>query len=278
MTSPLSASPVLSSDIVPTLDSISSVSTSVVTSGAPSPRPADARQEFWSEWAHVRSRLRVWSSRDPFTTSSGSSTPSSSSTPSVTGTSAPELSESSLVSHASEVFRHASLLFAERLAFPTMPARSPQIQTLVSSALHHLASIPPTDAPLNKTLLWALCVIGTECVRPQNRDIIRLRCGDCMREQGVFCGASGMDVLERIWAIEDAGCELTGGEDDVAGLPLLSSLGGQASRWNKAMSMALPLTNINMNIPMEAMPMPSMPMSAASVSASWGMHDLAAFV
>jgi hypothetical protein len=99
-----------------------------------------------------------------------------------------------------------------------------------------------------------------------------------MREQGVFCGASGMDVLERIWAIEDAGCELTGGEDDVAGLPLLSSLGGQASRWNKAMSMALPLTNINMNIPMEAMPMPSMPMSAASVSASWGMHDLAAFV
>jgi Fungal specific transcription factor domain len=280
LASPMSASPIVSSEVIPTVDSIAhsaSVSASIAAA-SPSLRPAstaDARQEFWSEWSHVRSRLRMWSSRDPFASgSTGSSTPLMTSSHLASNTSGPEPSESALVTHASEVFRHAALLFSERLAFPQISSRSGQIQALVSSALHHLSSIPLTDSNgspgLNKVLLWALCVIGTECVRPGDRDVIRLRCGDGMREPGVFGGISGMEVLERIWAAEDAGMDLINSnswEDVESGMPLLSSLGAQASRWKNAvvMGVSTPVSHsLSMNMNM-------------SVSSSWGMGELAAF-
>jgi hypothetical protein len=285
--------PMNSSDGVPTLDSIAgsaptpqSISTAIAAAAAAgkSPRPsgADSRQEFWSEWAHVRSRLRLWSARD----ASGSCTPAHppSTSPNV---SSAEPSESTLVSHASEVFRHASLLFAERLAFPMLDSRSSQIQALVSAALHHLSSIPLYDSAgtpgLNKVLLWPLCIIGTECIRPGDRDVIRLRCGESMREQGVFAGMSGMEVLERVWAMEDSDmkmgiAELNSGSvpEDSDGMPLLSSLGGQAGRWRRAMSLGLNVVSpmpVSMSMDMGV----GLSSSPGMVSTGWQMSDLAAF-
>jgi hypothetical protein len=188
---------------------------------------SDARQEIWSSWSMVRSRVKAWS-RDPL-----SCPPTPLFNHSVTK---PD-NEALLVSHASEVFRHASLLFAERLAFPHIPPSSQQIEHLVSATLHHFSSIPDTSA-LNKVLLWPLMVAGTECLGSQ-RDVIRLRCGDAMRETGFFAGLSGLDVLERVWAADDASWDPQAGMgwENKGHMPLLSSLGGQAGRWRRAMGL-----------------------------------------
>jgi len=190
---------------------------------------SDARQEFWSEWQHVRSRVRLWS-RDPYscppTPSFASQTPRRKSE-----------AEAVLVTHASEVFRNAALLFAERSAMSHIPPTSPQIQQLVSTALHHLSSIPVTSA-LNKVLLWPLMVIGTECVRPGDRDVVRLRCGESLRDAGFFGVLSGLDVLERVWSVDDAAWDPqagTGYENMGDNMPRLGALGGQAGRWRRAM-------------------------------------------
>jgi len=184
---------------------------------------SDARQEFWSEWQHVRGRLRSWSR--------------SSSCPSTPSFNTPKKEqEAVLVSHASEVYRHASLLFAERLAFPSLPPSAPQIQHLVSATLHHLSSIP-ANSIFNTVLLWPLMVVGTECVAPSHRDVIRLRAGDAMRESGFFAHLSGLDVLERVWAADDAGWDAQAGMgwEAKGSMPALTSLGGQAGRWRRAM-------------------------------------------
>ena len=198
---------------------------SVVNDTAPA---TDPRQEFWSEWQHVRTRLRHMS-RDPF---------SCPSTPSFPHGSPKQDGEALLVTHATEVFRHAALLFAERLAFPHIPPSSPQIQHLVTATLHHFSSIPELSA-VNKILLWPLMVVGTECVQPSHRDVIRLRCGEAMRETGFFAGLSGLDILERVWAADDASWDPQAGMgwETKAHIPLLNSLGGQAGRWRRAMCM-----------------------------------------
>lgn len=191
------------------------------------PSSNDARQEFWSEWHHVRSRIRRMS-HDQF---SCPPTPSFSPRTKSEG-------EALLVTHASEVFRHAALLFAERAAAPHLSPSSPQIQQFVTSALHHLSSIPVASA-LNRVLLWPLMVVGTECVRPGDRDIVRLRCGDSMRDPGFFGVLSGLDVLERVWSVDDAAWDPQAGlgyENKGDNMPRLGALGGQAGRWRRAMS------------------------------------------
>jgi hypothetical protein len=193
------------------------------------PPTADARQEFWSEWQHVKSRIRLWS-RDPY------SCPPTPSFAMQTHRGKSE-SEAILVTHASEVFRYAALLFAERNAQPHILPSSPEIQQLVSSALHHLSSIPVSSA-LNRALIWPLMVIGTECISPNNRDVLRLRCGDCMRDAGFFGVLSGLDVLERVWSVDDAAWDHpdTNWESKTNNMPRLSALGGQAGRWRRAMA------------------------------------------
>jgi len=195
-----------------------------------SPAPmADSRQEFWSEWQHVRSRIRLWS-RDPY---------SCPPTPSFAAQTqrAKSDTEAVLVTHASEVFRNAALLFAERSAHPQSPPSSQQIQQYVSAALLHLSSIPVVSA-LNRVLLWPLMVIGTDCVRPGDRDIVRLRCGESLREAGFFGILSGLDVLERLWSLDDAAWDPQAGagwENKGDNMPRLGALGGQAGRWRRAM-------------------------------------------
>ncbi|TLD36622.1 fungal-specific transcription factor domain-containing protein [Venturia nashicola] len=162
----------------------------------------DPRQEFWCEWSHIRSRLVNWN-------------PPSGPQPTMT-----EADHASL-HHISEAFRHAALLYTERLGSPQLPPSSAPIQTLVSAALRHISAIPVTSC-VNKFLLWPVFIAGTECVNKSDRDIIRQRCVEITRESGFWNNMSCLEVLERVWAEDDLG----------KGWELY---GGQAFRWRKAM-------------------------------------------
>jgi hypothetical protein len=140
------------------------------------------------------------------------------------------------VTHAAEAFRQAGQLFAERAAAPLAPAASTGVQALVGAALHHVSSIP-VGSPLHRVLLWPLLVVASDAVRPGDRDVVRLRCPDALREPG-FCGpASGLDVLERVWAVED-GVVAAASAWDVPPTwdgPRVSALGAASARWRSAM-------------------------------------------
>src|SRR5262249_4373537 len=111
----------------------------------------------------------------------------------------------------------------------------PQIQAIVSAALTHISAIP-VHSCVNKFLLWPVFIIGTECVHVTDRDMIRMRCMEIMRESGFFNNLSGLEVLERVWAEDDSG-DGTGFNSNDNGLdvPMLSALGAQAFRWRRAM-------------------------------------------
>lgn len=181
---------------------------------------SDPRHEFWTEWHNIRARLTAWAADPP---NPGGASP--------VATDSDNLS----LQHISESFRHAALLYTERLGSPHLPPSAPQIQAIVSTALQHIAEIP-VNSCVNKFLLWPVFIVGTECVHTADRDIIRMRCVEIMKESGFFNNLSGLEVLERVWAEDDAGEGLmfVKGPDGTQA-PMLSSLGGQAFRWRRAM-------------------------------------------
>src|SRR5207248_1043943 len=77
--------------------------------------------------------------------------------------------------HVSESFRHAALLYLERLANPQLPSSHPSIQNLVNKALYYITSIDSSSG-MAKFLLWPLFITGTECTADYHRSIIRQRC------------------------------------------------------------------------------------------------------
>jgi hypothetical protein len=231
--------------------------------------PADARQEFWSEWTGVRARLRRMS-RDAAAAPAGSTTPgvfpaSPAMRPGmapVVGGGAPSPAKSEAeaeqVTHAAEAFRQAAVLFAERAAAPAPSAMSPPsptsttsaasssasathahgVQQLVAAVMHHVSRVP-TASPLHRILAWPLLVAGSDAARPAHRDLVRLRAPEALREPG-FCGAaSALDVLERVWAADD-GVVMSPPAWDVPATqgwqgPRVSSLGAAAGKWTAAM-------------------------------------------
>jgi len=132
--------------------------------------------------------------------------------------------------HISESFRYAALLYTERLAHPTLPAGSLNFQNLVAQGLFHISQIGITSC-VNKFLLWPLFIVGTECVDPEHRAVVRQRCVEIQRESGFFNNLSGLEVLERVWQDDDEGVD-----GDMQG-PRQGSFGTsqQAFRWRKAM-------------------------------------------
>jgi hypothetical protein len=228
--------------------------------------PADARQEFWSEWTGVRARLRRMS-RDASAAASTAAGAPGSTTPGVfpvspamrpgmapvVGGTSPVKSEAEAeqVTHAAEAFRQAASLFAERAASaagppspsssppsPTSGANSPAVQQLVATVLHHVSRVP-TASPLHRILAWPLLLAGTDAARPAHRDVVRLRAPDALREPG-FCGAaSALDVLERVWAADDGIVAAPAAWDVPATQswqgPRVSSLGAAAGKWTAAM-------------------------------------------
>jgi len=181
---------------------------------------ADSRHEFWTEWHYIRARLAAWEAD-----------PAGGGGPSPVGSDA----DNAEIQHISESFRHAALLYTERLGSPHLPASAPQLQALVATALRHIAAIPVASC-VNKFLLWPVFIVGAECVRPADRATIRMRCVEIMKESGFFNNLSGLEVLERVWAEDDAadGCAFVQAPDG-ADAPMLSALGGQAFRWRRAM-------------------------------------------
>ena len=244
---------------------------SVIVNGTASGNPADARQEFWSEWTGVRARLRRMSREASAAAASSAAGAPGSTTPGVFPASpamrpgmapvvggAPSAArseaEAEQVTHAAEAFRQAAALFAERAAGPAAAAMSPPsttsaspasggagahgVQQLVAAVMHHVSRVPAAS-PLHRIMAWPLLVAGSDAARPAHRDLVRLRAPEALREPG-FCGAaSALDVLERVWAADD-GVVMAPPAWDVPTTqgwqgPRVSSLGAAAGKWTSAM-------------------------------------------
>lgn len=154
----------------------------------------DPRSAFWTEWNDVRVRLQEWEFPSPGDLHSTSCEATSSML-------AMSPAQAALL-HISESFRYAALLYTERLAHPTLPASSLNFQNLVSQGLYHISQIGIASC-VNKFLLWPLFIVGTECVDPEHRAVVRQRCVEIQRESGFFNNLSGLEVLERVWREDD---------------------------------------------------------------------------
>ncbi|KAF1852197.1 uncharacterized protein K460DRAFT_352025 [Cucurbitaria berberidis CBS 394.84] len=158
------------------------------------PQREDPRSAFWTEWNDVRSRLQEWEFPSPGDCHTASCEATSSML-------AMSPAQAALL-HISESFRYAALLYTERLAHPTLPAGALNLQNLVSQGLYHISQIGITSC-VNKFLLWPLFIVGTECVDPEHRAVVRQRCVEIQRESGFFNNLSGLEVLERVWREDD---------------------------------------------------------------------------
>jgi hypothetical protein len=182
----------------------------------------DPRSPFWVEWNDVRVRLQEWEFGAPGENAADNCEASSS-------TLAMSPNEAALL-HISESFRYAALLYTERLAHPALPAGALNFQNLVAQGLFHISQIGITSC-VNKFLLWPLFIVGTECVDPEHRAVVRQRCVEIQRESGFFNNLSGLEVLERVWQDDDEWVDgdMQGSRQGPFGTPQ------QAFRWRKAM-------------------------------------------
>ena len=186
-----------------------------------SPQADDCRSStFWSEWNDIRTRLQEWEF-DARVPSDGCNAASSAL--------ALSPAEAALL-HISESFRYAALLYTERLVHPTQPSSTLNFQNLVAQGLYHISQTGVTSC-VNKFLLWPLFIIGTECVDPEHRAIVRQRCVEIQRESGFFNNLRGLEVLEKTWQEHDEAQEhdAQSGTDDLVGVQ------HQAFRWRRAM-------------------------------------------
>ncbi|PLB44321.1 hypothetical protein P170DRAFT_440628 [Aspergillus steynii IBT 23096] len=169
---------------------------------------------FWAEWFSYRQKLESWSlpshragSHGPFEsapapaviTQAYISPPSS---PSSNSTVAPENMDD--VYHTSEAFRHAAILYTERLAYPDIPSDHPRIQHIVHRTMRHILAVKS-----DVYLLWPLFIVGSECVLETHRTIIQQRCKDISKDSGFLNNLSCLELLEKIWAENPASSELT---------------------------------------------------------------------
>ncbi|KAJ6102737.1 hypothetical protein N7486_005164 [Penicillium sp. IBT 16267x] len=165
---------------------------------------------FWTEWYSLRQRLESWRFDPPSSTSMPSPPPTAATTipswnspnfipdpslsiPSVTYHVAPENLQD--VYQISECFRHAALLYCERLAEPSLPSQHPRIQHLVHLAMHCLRAVQS-----DVYLLWPLFIVGSECVQEDHRAAIRHRCKDISKDSGFVNNLSCLELLEKIWS------------------------------------------------------------------------------
>ena len=194
------------------------------------PAREDPRSAFWTEWNDLRIRLQEWEFGGPGEVPADSCDATSSML-------AMSPAQAALF-HISESFRYAALLYIERLAHPTLPAGAPNFQNYVAQGLYHISQIGITSC-VNKFLLWPLFIVGTECVDPEHRAVVRQRCVEIQRESGFFNNLSGLEVLERVWREDDDWAAIDGSGD----VPMQAPPGPgpfgtlqQAFRWRKAMN------------------------------------------
>jgi len=189
---------------------------------------ADTRSQFWTEWAQVRQALIDWSFDSSYLPNSMRNTAIS--YVSANGMNASMDGKSVAdISNISESFRHASLLYTERLAYPNLPSASPQFQDIVQTALYYIKLVQS-----DVCLLWPLFIVGTEAIREEDRRAIRNRCWEIQKDSGFYNNIKTLELLEVIWDRTDkegrggnVGGTGTGWDD----LPH----GTEAFRWRKEM-------------------------------------------
>lgn len=213
-------------------------------SGAQNRKPSSPA--FWTEWYSLRQRLESWRfdppSGPPFEASLSTQPPSASTfdfntspfvaPPSPTPTYYVANENLRDVYQISECFRHAALLYCERLAEPSLPSQHPRIQHLVRLGMHCLCT-----AQSDVYLLWPLFIVGSECVQEDHRATIRDRCKDISKDSGFVNNMSCLELLEKIW--EQHTDEFSypqyppglGFPLDVGGAPAST----QAFRWSRVM-------------------------------------------
>lgn len=200
---------------------------------------------FWTEWYSLRQRLESWRF-DPPVQASFPSPPLSNShlswssptfipapaTPSVSYQVAPENLQD--IYQISECFRHAALLYCERLAEPSLPSQHPRIQHLVHLAMHCLCAVQS-----DVYLLWPLFIVGSECVQEDHRAAIRSRCKDISKDSGFVNNLSCLELLEKIWADHSDESSYPVYPSEIGSLPPLDGNGSpapsQAFRWSRVM-------------------------------------------
>lgn len=197
---------------------------------------------FWTEWYSLRQRLESWRF-DPPAQTSFPSPPLSTSHVSwnpPTFIPAPAISSMSYqvapenlpdIYQISECFRHAALLYCERLAEPSLPSQHPRIQHLVHLAMHCLCAVQ-----CDVYLLWPLFIVGSECVQDDHRAAIRARCKDISKDSGFVNNLSCLELLERIWAEHSDESSYTLYPSEMDRPPALDgSAPSQAFRWSRVM-------------------------------------------
>lgn len=143
--------------------------------------PAQPQAQFWDEWRSVRQALQSWT-YDPSTLTS---------LPVV-----PAPAQTRDFGYVSEAFRHAALLYTERLASPLLPSSDLRIQSHVSQVLFYVTSL---GSEMGKFLLWPLFIAGSEAVGEVERGVVRERCRAIAKRGGYANNLAGLDVLERVW-------------------------------------------------------------------------------
>ena len=179
------------------------------TTTTPSPRLSSPA--FWTEWFSLRQKLEAWQYLPPgsisFPTGSGTNTAayiSPPSSPSSACVVVPQQYEE--IRHVSEAFRHAAILYSERLAYPELPSCHVRIQNHVQMAMQHITAVQ-SDA----YLLWPLFIAGSESVLASQHEMIRQRCRDLSRDSGFYNNLSCLELLEKIWAESGVGSGLDSG-------------------------------------------------------------------
>jgi len=169
----------------------------------PSPPPSsDPRIQFWTEWRACRHALQTWTF-SPATLLSALH-------PIV-----PTANQIRDFGFVSEAFRHAALLYTERLAAPQLASSHLMFQQHVSQVLFYVTSLGEGGAgegceAMGKFLLWPLFVAGSEAVGEVERGVVRERCRGIARRGGYANNHAGLEVLERIWEGKERGEEMGG--------------------------------------------------------------------
>ncbi|KFY35481.1 hypothetical protein V494_05872 [Pseudogymnoascus sp. VKM F-4513 (FW-928)] len=168
----------------------SSTTTSYIEPPPTPPPSSDPRIQFWTEWRTTRHALQTWTFSP--------STLLASLHPLV-----PSPNQIRDFGYVSEAFRHAALLYTERLAAPHLPTGHITMQQHVSQVLFYVTSLGDgagegCDA-MGKFLLWPLFIAGSEAVGEVERNVVRERCRGIARRGGYGNNQAGLEVLERIW-------------------------------------------------------------------------------
>ncbi|KAJ5246619.1 hypothetical protein N7468_001602 [Penicillium chermesinum] len=199
---------------------------------------------FWAEWHSLRQRLESWRFDPPTSTPIPSPPPSATNTtwpspnfaldptPEVEYYVAPENLQD--VYQISECFRHAALLYCERLAEPSLPSEHPRIQHLVHLAMHCLCAVQS-----DVYLLWPLFIVGSECVQENHRKAIRDRCRDISGDSGFVNNISCLELLEKIWEEHSEASSYPVYPSEFGTPPVLDgktqAITPQAFRWSRVM-------------------------------------------